>query len=246
MLEPPLDKLQAWDPRDEHAWTERLAADRALAPTIQTAEMRAATATVLERARAMRAQALALTGSTARRQRTQISDVDYHVVGRRPAAHDLPADIDVYAGTAASLTAKLRARDDFVQWTLRYGCILYDDGVLRRAAGEVLEDDIWPDGQAKLARLPELQRLGNRLIAVGDRDAAQDHVRASLTSAARGLLLTVRIFPLSRGELPAQLRCRGVEDLARALERTIYETPTLEELGENLRLLDLPAVTAAA
>ncbi len=56
----------------------------------------------------------------------------------------------------------------------------------------------------------------------------------------------MRIFPLSRGELPAQLRRRGVEGLARALERTIYETPTLEEVGESLRLLDLPAVTAAA
>lgn len=81
-----------------------------------------------------------------------------------------------------------------------------------------------PDGAAKLAWLPELQRLGNRLLAVGDHDAAQDHVRASLTSVARGLLLTMKIFPLSRSELPAQLRHRGVQELARALERTIHET----------------------
>lgn len=64
--------------------------------------------------------------------------------------------IDIYAGPAAALSAKLAAGDDFVQWTLRCGCILHDDGTLRAAAANVIDQRLWPDGSKKLGRLPEL------------------------------------------------------------------------------------------
>ena len=226
------------NPVSIEAWQVRLTADRAIAHEHQSPEQRRITETVLERALSAGAVGVALTGSTARAKRTLISDLDYHVIGTRPFLDDLPADVDVYAVSAERMASKLRAGDDFVQWTLRLGCILFDGGAFRQAAIELIEADLWPDGQAKLARLPELRRLASRLISVGDRDAAQDHVRASLTSAARGLLLVEGVFPLARSELVGQLQDSNAAALASALEATIYGEPTLEELERFVSLLE--------
>jgi hypothetical protein len=74
----------------------------------QTPLMQATTTTVVERAMHADAQAVALTGSTARAKRTAISDLDYHVVGVRPAANDLPADVDIYAGKSEALWTAMK------------------------------------------------------------------------------------------------------------------------------------------
>jgi len=234
---PPDDKLLAWDPRDDEAWRARCAADIAAAEAFQTDELRVVTAQVVERATRLGAVAVALTGSTARRRRTAISDLDYHIVGRRPPADNLPGDVDLYAGDRERLLGKVLGGDDFVQWTLRCGCVLVDSGVLQEAAQLVLDQAIWPDGASKIARLPQLCGLAETLIGMEDRDAAQDQVRAALTSGARGLLLLCRVFPLSRSELPEQLREAGWEELAADLEATIYAKPELADLSSSLRTL---------
>lgn len=232
------DKLTRWHPSEDAAWQARLAADHAAAEHLQTPEMRRITTVVVERALAGGAAAVALTGSTARASRTAISDLDYHVVGARPPARDLPANVDIYAGDERQLMDKLHAGDDVVQWTLRWGCILVDDGVLRRAAVAVAQGGLWPDGAAKLARPPQRRRAVERLLEIGDRDAAHDEVRATLTSAARGVLLSARIFPLSRSELPGQLTVLGRHELADALELAIHGRPSVEELHSSLLLFD--------
>lgn len=246
MLELPADKLTVWSPSDEAAWAMRLRRDQQWALQFQTPLMQTITDTVVERAMHADAQAVALTGSTARAKRTAISDLDYHVVGVRPAVNDLPADVDIYAGTSDALWAKLDAGDDFIHWTLRCGCILGDDGTFRAVAIQVVDRGLWPDGSAKLARLSELCRLAERLIEVGDRDAAQDHVRATLTSAARGLLLIAGVFPLSRSELPMQLQQSRLTALALALTETIYGDPSLDQLGRHVDLLTSGSLARAA
>jgi hypothetical protein len=246
MLEPPADKLAVWSPSDEEAWAMRLRRDQRWASRFPTPLMQATTTTVVDRAVHAAAQAVALTGSTARAKRTAISDLDYHVVGVRPSANDLPADVDIYAGKSDALWAKLDAGDDVIHWTLRCGCILADDGILRTAAAKVVDGGLWPDGSRKLARLPELCHLAERLITVGDRDAAQDHVRATLTSAARGLLLIAGVFPLSRSELPAQLEQSRLKGLASALNETIYGEPSLDQLARHVDLLTTGSLARAA
>jgi len=119
-------------------------------------------------------------------------------------------------------------------------------GVLREAAQLVLDQAIWPDGASKLARLPQLCALAETLIGMEDRDAAQDQVRAALTSGARGLLLLRRVFPLSRSELPDQLREAGLEELAAELEATIYASPELADLSSSLTTLKRAAQGAHA
>jgi len=97
-------------------WARRMREDRVRAERYQTSEQRAITATVLSRAIDLGASGFALTGSTARRRRTAISDLDYHVIGRRPDVSDLPGDVDVVATSAARFRSRL-----IEEMTLRNG-----------------------------------------------------------------------------------------------------------------------------
>jgi hypothetical protein len=72
------------------------------------------------------------------------------------------------------------------------------------------------------------------MVQSGDLDAAVEQVRTALTLVARWQLLVDGVFPLSRGELPVQLKERGRSDLAAGLDATIVGLPTLEDLGRSL------------
>lgn len=229
---------QAWARVSDAGWSRRLQADQARAHRYQSREQRDVTVAVMSRARALGAEGFALTGSTARRRRTAISDLDYHVIGKRPDLSDLPGDVDVVASTPTQFHSQLGNGDDFAQWTLRYGCILYDAGVMRDGVRLVVEGHLWPSSDRKLRRLTDHRREVERLVLMGDRDAAQEQVRATLTTLARGLLLRAAVFPLARSELPGQLECAGYVALARALDDVIYGEPDLAALSATLSLLD--------
>jgi len=227
-----------FDWHDASLWRQRLRRDRQVAQRNQSAEQQVITETLLARAREGGASAFALTGSTARAQRTTISDLDYHVIGKRPSHNDLPDDVDIYATDLAGFWRKLNQGDDFVQWTLRYGCVLFDEGPFRQGMQHLASKNLWPSPGLKFARLAEHIRLARRLIAMGDRDAAQDQVRATLTSASRGLLLVARVFPLARAELPQQLTSAGFLELGQALYRCIESELTLDQLSQALDLIE--------
>jgi hypothetical protein len=219
-------------------WTRRMLGDRIRAERNQTPEQLVATGRLLARALELGAEGFALTGSTARCKRTSISDLDYHVIGPRPNLSDMPGDVDVVSTSAKCFLEKLLSGDDFAQWTLRYGCILHDTGVMREGIRLITDKQLWPDARRKLDRLADLRREADRLVCMGDRDAAQDQLRATLTSAARALLLEANVFPLARRELPGQLERIGHRPLARALDASIYQTLELTSLVAHLRVLD--------
>jgi hypothetical protein len=220
--------------------------DRERAEQYQTSEQRAITAAVMDRAIALGASGFALTGSTARKRRTAISDLDFHVIGRRPDVSELPGDIDVVATSAERFNSRLLEGDDFAQWTLRCGCVLYDTGPMRDGVRLIAEAGLWPDAQRKLDILDLHRTEVERLIEMGDQSAAHEQLRAMLTTAARGLLLQARVFPLSRGEIPAQLERAGYGQLAHALHRTIDAAPQLDELDAGLQTLDATLETLRA
>ncbi len=228
----------AWS--DDQKWAAKLDRDRARAHRNQTTPQREITEIIVSRSLAIGADGVALTGSTARDRRTSISDLDYHVVGQRPKVNDLPGDVDVYAGDADHFWKKLRGGDDFVQWTLRLGCILHDSGIFRAGLEAIAREGLWPDPSDRMARLGDLETIARRLLKMGDRDAAQTEIRAALTTAARGVLLANGSFPLARSELPAQLMSLGHDRLASALETTIHGEPRLEELEQSLAALPSP------
>jgi hypothetical protein len=218
--------------------------DRDRAERYQTPEQRAITAAVMSRAIVLGASGFVLTGSTARKRRTAISDLDYHVIGRRPDVSDLPGDVDVIATSTARFRRRLIEGDDFAQWTLRCGCVLHDDGPLRDGVHLIVEVDLWPNAQRKLDSLDVHRTEVGRLIQMGDQEAAHEQLRAMLTTAARGLLLDARVFPLSRKELPAQLERAGYGPLAHALARMIHAAPQLDELEAGLQVLDATLETS--
>jgi hypothetical protein len=219
-------------------WSLRLRDDATRAIRNQSVEQRLITDTIMSRALRIGAEGFALTGSTARRRRTAISDLDYHVIGQRPDVSDLPGDVDIVAVSPSRFLEQLRDGDDYPQWTLRCGCILYDAGVMRDGFSLITHEDLWPNGNRKLASLADHRREVERLVRMGDRDAAQDQVRATLTTAARGLLLRAGVFPLARSELVGQLNHVGYQDLAHALGASIYQEQSLDNLAETGALLD--------
>jgi len=61
------------------------------------------------------------------------------VVGERPGFSGIDEDVDVYAAGADAFWTRLVAGDDYIQWTLRFGCVLHDDGILREASRYIQE-----------------------------------------------------------------------------------------------------------
>ena len=94
---------------------------------------------ILQRALAVGVEAVVLTGSTVRARRTASSDLDFMVVGERPGFSGIDEDVDVYAAGADAFWTRLVAGDDYIQWTLRFGCVLHDDGILREASRYIQE-----------------------------------------------------------------------------------------------------------
>ncbi len=84
------------------------------------------------------------------------------------------------------------------------------------------------------------------MVESGDQDAAIEQVRTALTLAARWYLLGHGQFPLSRGELPAQLKKLGATALATSLTDTIHGAPALEQLAGFVEAAGELLDTAAA
>lgn len=240
--------LSEMDVADAGVWTDRLRFDRARAARNQPSELAAITATVEARSRDAGARALILSGSTARARRTRVSDLDYHVIGGRPEIGHPAEDVDLYCDDAKSFMAKLRSGDDLVHWSVWYGCILFDDGVVQSAATHVASHDGWPDATRKVRQAQSALSFTERIVDSGDRGAALEQVRGVLSLTARWLLLAHDVFPLSRDELSDQVLDLGCSDLAAALHRSMHCEPELDELATGVRLVkhltSLPAARA--
>lgn len=215
----------------ESRWEERLGGDRERAFRFQSNALQAVTTEVLRRTFDAGAHAIALTGSTARGHRTAISDLDFHLVGPRPDLSGLSGEVDLVADTLERFDRRLAEGDDFVQWTVRFGCVLHDrDGIFREAYLRILHERLWPDPRRKFDRTDALASLAERVLSIEDRDAAQEHIRAALTSLARGVLLAEGVFPLARDELALQLSDVGYCGVGEWLRRSIHEVLDLSEL----------------
>jgi hypothetical protein len=218
------------------AWSARLLADRRHATNLQTHSQRRAAATILARALALGAEAVALTGSTVRERRTALSDLDVMIIGARPDISGVCEDVDVYATSASAFWARLAAGDDYIQWTLRFGWILHDDGILHAASRHIERYSIMPSPERKLVQADRGLRLARAVLESGDTEAAREQTLAALTTVARWLLIVNGRFPLCRDELAQQLRALGHVELATALHRLIHHEPSTEELQGGLQL----------
>jgi predicted nucleotidyltransferase len=215
-------------------WGARLKDDRCRASALQTPVQREITAMILQRALAVGAEAVVLTGSTVRARRTASSDLDFMVVGERPGLGGVDEEVDVYAAGAEAFWKRLVAGDDYIQWTLRFGCVLHDEGILRAASRYIEEKRLEPSAERKLVQARRGLSLARLVLESGDLEAAREQSRAALTTVARWLLIANGVFPLARDELADQVLALGYFDLAAALDRLIHVQPCREELLTGL------------
>ncbi len=217
-------------------WATRLRGDRRHASELQTPAQRQVTDTILQRALSVGVEAVVLTGSTVRARRTAGSDLDFMVVGERPGLGGVDEDVDVYAAGAEAFWKRLVAGDDYIQWTLRFGCVLHDDGILRAASRYIEEKGLEPSAERKLIQARRGLSLARLVLESGDLEAAREQSRAALTIVARWLLIANGVFPLSRDELSDQVLALGYFDLAAALDRLIHVQPCRDELRTGLEV----------
>jgi hypothetical protein len=217
-------------------WGTRVQEDGLRASELQTPAQRQVTETVLQRALAVGAEAVVLTGSTVRARRTASSDLDFMVVGERPGLGGVDEDVDVYAAGAEAFWKRLVAGDDYIQWTLRFGCVLHDDGILQEASRYIEEHSLEPSAERKLVQAHRGLSLARLVLESGDIEAAREQSRAALTTVARWLLIANGVFPLARDELSDQVLELGYFDLAAALDRLIHVQPCREELLTGLEV----------
>lgn len=232
--EPTRSGLAAIRPPDSRMWESRVSRDRERAAANQPEGLLWITREIEALSHDLGAHSLVLTGSTARDRRTRVSDLDYQVIGKRPDIGGLPAEIDLYADEPDAFLAKLFKGDDFAHWTLRYGCVLFDDGALRQAAVAAIEHDLWPDSQRKLRQARRAIDFSRRLSETGDYPALLEASRGALSLAARWWLISHGVFPLARDELPQQLVETDQAKLARALEETIHRRPPIAAIASWL------------
>lgn len=123
------------------------------------------------------------------------------------------------------MNLRLREGDDFTQWSLRFGCVVFDDGIIRESKRLVAEQRLWPDPARKEQQDRKSLGIARAMVESGDHDAAVEQVRTALSLIARWRLLKERQFPLARAELPAQLEELGHARLAIDLDATIHDAP---------------------
>jgi predicted nucleotidyltransferase len=231
-LAPQRGALAQLRPGDPKVWAARLDFDRERAARHQSDDLASVTDAVLERARAAGAEAVVLSGSTARGHRTRVSDLDYPVIGASSLdIADLPQEIDLYADEVDHFWRKLREGDDFAHWSVWYGCVVFDSGVMREAAAFVADYEAWPDPERKMRQARHALDISGRFIESGDYGGALEQTRGALSLVARSVLLSSDVFPLARDEMPDQLAALGRARLARDLRRSIRERPSAEELS---------------
>jgi hypothetical protein len=223
-----LDPTSGW--RDDGSWARRLKEDQAAVARLMPPGLRPLHDMVVARARAGGAQALILSGSTARGRRTAISDLDYHLIGGPIETRDLAYELDLHVRSPDKLEHEILAGDDVVQWSLRFGRVLFDDGTLWLALRLIAEERPWPDVERKREHAAKSLDLAGRVIESGDPDGALLQVRTALSLTARAFLLSQGTFPLARAELPDQLAGARCHEAARALRAAIEEHPSLDEL----------------
>lgn len=218
-------------PPDPELWESRLSLDRKRAAANQSDALMKISRAVEMRSHELGAAALVLTGSTARNRRTKVSDLDYHVVGASPDVGGLPSDIDLYSDEPNAFVAKLFKGDDFAHWTIRYGCILFDTDVLRRAAITAIEQDLWPDSERKLRQAKRAINFSQKVASTEDYGALLEVSRGALSLTARWWLLSHDVFPLARDELAEQLREADQPGLAAALDGSIHRRPSVTAIS---------------
>jgi hypothetical protein len=164
-------------------------------------------------------------GSAVRKVRRP-GDLDCLIIyGRRaPLLLSVPIDVDVRSYAASQVEALIEKGHDILGWALRFGVLAHEK---RRYWSHLCET--WsgrlpmPSLSSALHRAERASKLSLELANMGDVEASEEQSLSSLTHRARAALLEKGVFPISRPELPNQLRSIGEQALASALEAALQK-----------------------
>ena len=150
-----------------------------------------------------------LVGSGARGVRNPRSDIDVLVLhgDDRRIRLKRPGDVHLQQDSRSRFLKRLKDGDDYPGWALRFGTPLRDPGGwwAAHAAAEI-ENPHWPNWRPKVEHARKRIRMAFELLEVGDVDAASEELLFAASHVARAILLKQGVFPLSRPELPSQLK----------------------------------------
>lgn len=180
-----------------------------------------------------------LVGSVARGTRIAATgDVDILIVnGAGPKT--LSPGIQVTMVSADSFADRVFAGDDFAQWALRFGKPIHGRLKWDELKSQLLGEAPWPAPETKRKHAAKRLARARELLEMNDLEAATEELGYAGNHLARALLLMHQVFPMSRPELPDQLRQIQETDLAALLERLyVQDDLELSELAEHVTQLD--------
>lgn len=213
----------------------------AIAPVLLAAriseEARSWLSSLLERAPAEASiLAVVATGSAVRPvERSQ--DLDLLIVhsGSRPSLRPPPPiDVDIRFQALDGIEGAVADGNEYLVWAIAYGKPLFDrDGFWEGLVESWDGRHPLPPVERSLSRARRASRYAAELRAMGDREATAEQSLSALTHLAWARLLGQGILPLSRPEIPDQLRRFGEADLADDLEAAIEGRPDPRSEGED-------------
>ena len=166
-------------------------------------------------------ETVVLVGSYARGVTNQQSDVGVLVLhdGGHRIRLKRPGDIHLQQDSRSRFLKRLREGYDYPAWALRFGLPLRDpDGWWSEQVASEAAAPHRPDWRAKLKYARKRTRMASELLAVDDTDAASEELLFATSHLVRATLLKAGEFPLSRPELPSQLKTLD-SHLAQLLKR---------------------------
>ena len=195
---------------------------------------------MLKNAGGLHEATVVLVGSAARGTQTWRSDTDLLVVTpERTSRWRVPVDLHLHMETRDQFLEHLRQGEAFRAWALRFGKVVSDPSGWWGEVGAGVESPKWPSWRLKLDHVRKKRlSIASRLLEDGDEEAAQEEYLAIASQVARALLLRENVFPLSRPEIPVQLRQVGRDQLAHAIEMLIRRSTGLADLETIAKIVE--------
>jgi hypothetical protein len=170
-------------------------------------------------------RAVVAVGSTVRPD-VQSEDLDLVLVthDRQRFASKAPIEVDIRPFALKDIDERIAEGDSLLVWAVRFGRPLLD------------KDETWsnvvdrwhnrlplPNARAERERADRFLARLTEVLEIGDQEAAAELRVSHLTALARAALSEHGVPPISRPELPDQLRSIGQHQLALQLEMVLEQ-----------------------
>jgi hypothetical protein len=170
-------------------------------------------------ANAKEADCVVLVGSVARGTRiADAGDLDILVLNGADSQVLMPG-VQITSLSVESLIDRVLSGDDFTQWALRFGVTIHGRSVWNELKAQLLTQAPWPIAEIKKGHAVKRLTRARELLEMNDLQAAREELGYAGNHIARAMLLQSHVFPLSRPELPDQLREVQQGGFADLLER---------------------------